>query len=136
MVNPSFLPGLWIATRSAAVGAVATATDLVVLAALVSGLGVAPRVASLPALVLGIGVQFVGNKWFAFGDRSRDWLGQGVRFLGVEMVAFAANLLLFDLVMASTTLPYLLVRLMTTATVYFLICLPLWSRIFKPQENA
>ncbi len=139
MVNPKYLAGLGLMARSGAVGAVATLTDLGMLALLVSGLGVPVRVASIPALTLGVVLQFVGNKWFAFrsyerGERWRDTLlRQGMPFLGVEALAFAANLVLFDLVMAHTSLPYLPVRLATTAAVYLLVCLPLWSRIFKPK---
>jgi putative flippase GtrA len=122
-----------VVARSAAIGLLATATDLVVLAALVSGLGVSPRVASVPALVLGIGVQFVGNKWFAFGDHSPRWARQGAQFLGVEAVGFVANLVLFDLAVTLTRLPYLPLRLLTTNLVYFCLCLPLWSLIFRPR---
>lgn len=134
MVNPTFLHGLWVVARSAAVGVLATATDLAVLALMVSGFGVSPRVASIPALALGISVQFAGNKWFAFGDRSRDWLRQGAQFLGVEAAGFVANIVLFDLAVTLTRLPYLPLRLLTTNLVYFAFCLPLWSRIFRPSR--
>ncbi len=133
MVNPNFLAGLWIVLRSSAVGLLATAADLAALALLVSGLGVDVRVASIPALCFGIGIQFVGNKLFAFGDKSKAWLRQGVQFMSVEAIGFGANILLFDLIVANTSLPYLPVRLVTTSLVYFGICLPLWSRIFKPE---
>lgn len=135
MVNPSYIAGLATAARSAAVGALATLTDLVALAVLVSGLGLSPRLASVPALVIGIAVQFVGNKWFAFGDRSREWLRQGVQFLGVEALGFTANLLLFDLALRFTPLPYLPLRLLTTSIVYFALCLPLWSLIFRTRSQ-
>lgn len=135
MVNPTYLNGLWVVARSAAIGLVATATDLVALAVLVSGLGFSPRVASVPALALGIAVQFVGNKWFAFGDRSREWLRQGAQFLGVETLGFVANIVLFDLAVTLTKLPYLPLRLLTTNLVYFAICLPLWSLIFKSRAQ-
>jgi putative flippase GtrA len=133
VVNPTHLQGLWVVVRSAAVGLLATATDLVVLAVLVSGLGVSPRIASVPALVLGISVQFIGNKWFAFGDRSRDWMRQGAQFIGVESLGFVANLVQFDLAVTLTKLPYLPLRLITTNVVYFCLCLPLWSLIFRPR---
>ena len=115
-----------------AVGSVATIVDLATLSVLVSGLGLNARVSSAPALALGIAAQFVGNKLFAFGDRSRAWMRQGLQFLAVEALGFVANLAIFDLVMAHTRLPYLPVRLCTTNLVYFGICLPLWSRIFRP----
>jgi putative flippase GtrA len=133
VVNPMFLPALLTLLRSAGVGILATATDLGALAILVSVAGVSPRAASIPALVLGISVQFFGNKLFAFGDRSKDWLRQGAQFLGVEALGFVANLVLYDLMITHTHLPYLAVRMLTTSLVYFCICLPLWSRIFRPQ---
>lgn len=132
MVRPTFLQAFWILLRSAGVGIAATAVDLGALALLVSVLSVPVRIASVPALALGIAMQFAGNKWFAFGDRSRAWLRQGVQFLGVEALGFALNLLLFDLAVTHTALPYLPLRLLTTSLVYFAVCLPLWSRIFKP----
>ncbi len=122
---------LAVLVRSMGVGVFATATDLGVLALLVSGLGLSPRAASLPALVLGIVVQFLGNKLVAFEDRRPEWLRQGAQFMAVEALGFVANLVLFDRAMALTHLPYLAVRLATTLLVYFAICLPLWTRIFR-----
>ena len=135
MVNPTSITGLATVARSAAIGALPTLTDLVALTVLVSGFGLSPRLASVPALVIGIALQFVGNKWFAFGDRSRDWFRQGTQFLGVEALGFTANLLLFDLAIRFTALPYLPLRLLTTSIVYFAICLPLWSLIFRNRSQ-
>jgi putative flippase GtrA len=115
------------------VGAVATLTDLAVLTLLASGFGLGPRVSSFPALAAGICVQFFGNKIFAFEDRSKRWGEQAALFLAVEALGFVANLGLFDLGLRFLPLPYLLTRLVTTNLVYFGICLPLWSRIFKPS---
>jgi len=136
VTNPTFLQGVLVVVRSAGVGIVATATDLVALAILVSGFGIDPRVASVPALALGVAIQFVGNKLFAFADPSRAWVRQGVQFLGVEAVGFVANLVLFDLALTLTHLPYLPLRLVTTNLVYFAICLPLWSRIFRTRMEV
>jgi putative flippase GtrA len=133
MVNPKFLAGLAVAARSAAVGAIATVVDLVALLALVSVVGVPVRAASIPALSVGIAVQFVGNKLFAFGDRSGRWLRQGAQFLSVEALGFVANLVLFDVLVQHVQAPYLLLRIVSTAAVYFGLCLPLWSRIFKAE---
>ena len=122
--------------RSLAVGAGATLLDLGVLAILVSGLSVAPKVASLPALSIGILWQFIGNKWFAFEDRSEQWGKQGALFLVVESLGFIANLLLFNFAITHFSLPYLLVRLIVTSIVYFAICYPLWSLIFRAGRSA
>ena len=136
MAQRPFRARLFVILRSMAVGLIATAVDLAVLALAVSVMGWSPRVASPPALALGIAAQFIGNKWFAFGDRSRAWVRQGALFLAVEAVAFGANLALYDLVMAHSDLPYLPVRLATTSVVYFGLCLPLWSLIFKRRGGA
>jgi putative flippase GtrA len=135
VVRPGLLQRALVLVRSAGVGLGATLTDLFVLTLLASGLGLSPRLASLPALAIGIGVQFVGNKLFAFADRSRAWLRQGVQFLAVETLGFVANLVLFDLAVTHVKLPYLALRLLTTNLVYFGVCLPLWTRIFRIAEE-
>jgi putative flippase GtrA len=123
-----------VVARSAGVGVLATLVDLLLLGLLVSALGIAPRLASVPALAAGVAVQFVGNKLFAFRDPSRRWVRQAGQFAGVETIAFAANLVAFDLAVTHLPLPYLVLRVLTTASVYFCICLPLWSRIFQVPE--
>ncbi len=118
------------------VGALATILDLAALGILVSGLHFSARVASFPALTLGIAVQFFGNKLFAFEDRSKRWGPQAAKFLAVESLGFVANLALFDLAVSHLAFPYLVVRLLTTNLVYFGICLPLWSRIFRATKEG
>lgn len=130
------LKKLWVTLRSAGVGIVATGVDLLALGLLTSWGGLDPRLASAPALTLGVIVQFVGNKLFAFGDRSERWVRQGIEFLAVEALGFTANLALFHLVVSHSALPVLPVRLLTTSFVYFAICLPLWSRIFTTAEPS
>ncbi len=122
-------------TRSAAVGLVATLADLVLLSLLVRVGHVDPRVASVPALCLGIVIQFAGNKRFAFRDRSADWLRQALLFLAVEALSFTANLVLFDLGVRLVPLPLVALRLVTTNLVYFALALPLWARVFHPEES-
>jgi putative flippase GtrA len=130
------IAALLVTLRSSVVGMVATLTDLVTLTLLVEVARLPARAASLPALILGVAIQFVGNKLFAFRDRSPAWLEQAVAFALVECLGVAANFLLFDLVMALGRLPYLPVRLATTSVVYFGVCLPLWNRIFVPADLA
>jgi putative flippase GtrA len=127
---------LLVTLRSSVVGMVATLTDLVALTILVEVARLPARMASLPALILGVAIQFVGNKLFAFRDRSPAWLEQAAAFALVESLGVAANFLLFDLAMALGTLPYLPVRMVTTFVVYFGVCLPLWGRIFAPTNLA
>jgi len=117
-------------SRSAVVGLVATGLDFLVLIALVSGLGLPPRIASFPALSLGIAAQFVGNKWLAFRDPSPDWVRQAGCFLAIEALGFVCNAVCFDRLLVLTHLPYVVCRALSTSIVYFGVCLPLWSRLF------
>lgn len=126
---------LMVLVRSAGVGGLATLVDLGALTLLVSGLGVDPRVASVPSLCLGIVVQFFGNKIVAFRDKRGSWLRQGAQFMGVEALGFIANVALFDLLVARSSFPYLAIRVVVTSLVYFGICLPLWSLIFTPSAT-
>lgn len=123
-------------SRSAVVGLVATGLDFLVLITLVSGLGMAPRSASLPALSLGIAAQFIGNKWLAFRDPSRAWLRQAALFLGIEALGFACNAVCFDRLLVLSHLPYVVCRVLSTAIVYFGVCLPLWSCLFSSANRS
>jgi putative flippase GtrA len=114
------------------VGGAATAVDLVSLILLVELLRLDPRWANVPALTLGLAVQFVGNKFFAFQDRRPDYLRQGSLFLLVEAGAFALNALIFHLLVTLAATPYLLARLAGAALVYVGFSYPLWRLIFKP----
>lgn len=122
--------------KSTVVGFVATAMDLACLFVLVELVGLMPVQANLPALAVGLLMQFAGNKLWAFDDRSKDILGQGVKFLFVEAGAFALNGLLFHFLVLCTTLPYLGARLIASAAVYFLWSYPMWGRIFIKGGRA
>ena len=120
--------------RSALVGLVATGSDLLALTFAVEVLHQAPRIATPVALALGVTIQFVGNKLLAFRDRSAAWVRQAMLFLVVEAVGYAANVLLFGLLSTRTTVPYLVLRVAIGSVVYFGLCLPLWSRIFRERS--
>lgn len=118
--------------RSALVGLAATAVDLGLLALLVEHLGASPAVANVPALLAGLAVQFFGNKYFAFGDRSRDFVRQGARFALVEAVTFALNATSFHVLAVWLGLPYLVARPLGELGVYLGYSFPRWQRIFTP----
>ena len=82
-------------TRSLLVGGAATAFDLLALLLLVRVLGWAPVAANLPALLLGLTLQFVGNKLWVFRDRSRALVRQGSLFALVEAGTLVLNAALF-----------------------------------------
>jgi len=124
--------------KSAVVGLAATLTDLGMLALLVHGLGVSPALANVPALFVGVMVQFVGNKLWAFEDRSTEpaaLMRQGSLFLAVEVIAFALNALLFHLTAVVLGVPALAARVVVSAAVYFGFSYRLWAIIFRPARG-
>ncbi len=120
--------------RSLLVGLVATAVDLTALWGLVAGLGLSPQVANIPALLFGLGVQFVGNKYFAFRDYSARLVAQGSRFALVELLALGLNAAIFHVLVSATALPYLPARLLVEGLVYLGLSYPLWRLIFAPRR--
>ncbi len=121
--------------RSAGVGAVATGLDLALLSVFVKGFGWTQEVANLPALLGGLAAQFVGNKYFAFRDRSRAFVRQGLLFGIVEAAALALNAGLFHLVVTVSNAPLLAARLLATVAVYFGFSYPIWTRILSVRPK-
>ena len=122
--------------RSAAVGIVATIADVGALFVLVQGLGVPAVWANVPTLLLGMTVQYLGNKYVAFEDDSKDHLRQGSLFALVEVGTLILNAVGFHLLVTLTDVPFSLARLMVAFTVYMAFSFPLWARIFKRDRSA
>jgi putative flippase GtrA len=117
--------------RSALVGLVATAVDVTALFLLVGVAKVPAKLANVPALLLGVAVQFSGNKRFAFRDPSRDYLRQGTLFGLVELGAILLNAVVFHLLVTTTPIPYPLARALGSAGVYVGFSYPLWRHVFR-----
>ena len=132
-----FCACFWVLFRSAAVGLLATASDLGSLMLLIHVVGLHPDLghANVPSLLPGLLVQFVGNKLFAFDDRSQALVKQGSRFLLIEAVAFALNVILFDVLVSMTPIHEVLARLLGTNIVYLGFSFPLWS-VFVFRRKA
>jgi putative flippase GtrA len=122
-------------SRSAIVGAVATAADLLALFLLVQVLAVPATMANVPALFAGVAVQFFGNKHFAFRDRSPDLLRQGALFAVVEAGALLLNALAFHALVTSTPVPYWAARLVGSCFVYVAYSFPLWGLVFRRSQS-
>ena len=126
--------------RALLAGGAATLADIAVLALLVSAVGLAPRVASIPALVVGGFVNFLGNRHFAFRATSGSLAKQAVLYAVVELAALAANGVLFDVVMR--VLPpglawaYVPVRLVTSHVIFLAWSYPLWRLVFRVPRPA
>lgn len=123
--------------RATLAGAAATLTDLLVLAVLVSGLGVSARVANVPALVAGGTVNFLGNRHFAFRATEGSVVRQAVLYALVELVALGLNGVLYDqtaralALHAAPSWSYLAVRLVTSNLVFVFWSYPLWRGVFR-----
>lgn len=117
--------------RSVLVGLVATAVDVGMLLALVAGCGLLPVAANVPALLVGALLQYLGNKYLAFRDRSRDHLRQGGLFALVEGGALLLNAAGFHWLVTASPVPYALARPVVTLAVYCAFSYPLWARIFN-----
>jgi putative flippase GtrA len=118
--------------RSALVGVVATLVDLIALYVLVELLGVDPAFANAPALTLGLVVQFVGNKYYAFEDRSQNLARQGGQFVAIETGAFLLNLSVFHVLAVWLGAPWVLARVVASGAVYLGFSYPLWTKVFRP----
>ena len=131
--------GLPVLLRSAAVGIVATGVDIGALFVLIEGLGVPAVWANVPTLLLGMAVQYVGNKYLAFGDTSPDHVRQGGLFLLVGLGTLLLSAVGFHLLVTLTPIPYGLARPLVALVVYLGFSFPLWRLIFKsdaPPEDA
>ena len=122
-------------SRSAVVGAAATAADLLALLVLVQILAIPATLANVPALFAGVAVQFFGNKHFAFRDRSRDLLRQGMLFAVVEVGALLLNAIAFHALVSLTPVPYWAARLVGSSFVYLAYSFPLWGLVFRRSES-
>jgi len=69
------------ATRSLAVGALATLLDLAVGLFALHVLSWSTRMAAMSGVAIGAGWQFVGNRLFAFREKQPEWLLPALRFL-------------------------------------------------------
>ena len=126
--------------RALLAGGAATLADIAVLALLVSIVGLAPRVASIPALVIGGVVNVLGNRHFAFRASSGSLAKQAVLYTMVELAALAGNGILFDVVMRLLPLglswAYVPVRLVTSHVVFLAWSYPWWRFVFRVPREA
>ncbi|MFO0723978.1 MAG: GtrA family protein [Myxococcota bacterium] len=122
--------------KSLGVGAIASLTDLLLLAVLVDGAGVSPTVANVPALFAGALIQFLGNKLYAFDDQRPAWVRQGGAFAAVELGSLALNAAAFQVLVGAVHLPYAAARVLGSALVYLGFSYPLWRRVFTPPFSA
>jgi putative flippase GtrA len=114
-------------------GGAATLVDLGSLTVMVSLLGIAPRVASLPALVLAGSVSFLGNRHFAFRAASGDRVRQAKLFVLVHLATLAMNAILFDVAIRGLGrwVPYWALRMVVSNVIYLAWSFPMFRRVFR-----
>ncbi|GEM_PF-975223 len=121
-------------SKSALVGIVATLSDLFLLFVLVDLFSLEPKWANIPTLLLGVSIQFFGNKHLAFQSKNTSPWKEGLLFTIVEIGALLLNAGLFHLGAVQYQLPYLATRLAVGLLVYMFFSYPLWKGIFEKGE--
>lgn len=96
----AFLRWAWAswATRSLAVGAVATAIDVCILLACIAWFGMSNPIAAMVGVLFGSTFTFFANKYFAFRDHNPGVAPQAAKFVlatGVGMLVHAQFVYLF-----------------------------------------
>jgi putative flippase GtrA len=136
--RPTLVQRFLVFLRSGAVGILATVCDLGSLALMVRVFGWTPEASNIPSLFLGMVVMFVGNKYFAFQDRSPEVVKQGGKFLAIEIVGIALNALFFHLMVTLTPLADWpeLARLIGTNVTYLGFSYPLWCLFVFRYRHA
>lgn len=126
--KPTWTQKLLVFLRSSIVGIGAVVLDIGSLSLMVRVFGWSPEAANVPSLVLGMIWIFIGNKYFAFHDHSRNLARQGGRFLAIEFVAILLNIGLFHLLVTKTGLvDYAeIARAIGTNITYLCFSYPLW----------
>lgn len=129
---------LVVLAKSMLAGGAATIVDLGALTLMVSLLGLAPRVASIPALALAGTVSFLGNRHFAFRAAGGDRTRQAKLFVLVHLATLAINAILFDLAIRGLGehVPYWAVRMVVSNVVYLCWSFPMFRRVFPVSEPA
>jgi putative flippase GtrA len=138
MPSKAVIREVFQALRAGAAGIVATAVDLGVLAILVTGFDVNPRVASIPALLAGGLANFIGNRHFAFRAQKGSLVRQAVSYTAVEALGLAYAGVLYDTALRVFPLMthfYWAVRLVTSHLVFLTWSYPLWRRVFATPKS-
>lgn len=106
------------ATRSLAVGAVATAIDVLVLLACVKGLGLPNPAAAVVGVVVGGTFAFFANRYFAFRDGQPGLAKPAVRFVLATLVAMAIHAWVVWLLADRMGVPVVLAKLAADVAVF------------------
>ncbi len=139
--TPKRLSAVWArltrgwATRSLAVGAVATLVDVCVLLVCVRLLGFPNPLGAAVGVTVGSTVAFFGNRIFAFGDAEPQMAPQVVRFVAATSVGIALHASLVHVLADLFTVPVVLAKLIADLAVFGLGQLFLLRYVVFPEAR-
>jgi putative flippase GtrA len=132
----SFFSRFFRFLRSSFVGILATVADFAVLEICVRLLHIEPSTAKIFSFLVGLAVQFFGNRTFAFNATGGSLRRQVLLFCGVESISLTLNWLFFRFLIRSLHLSIELANLIVTFVIYVGFSYPAWRIVFrvsKPQ---
>ena len=135
--KPTLFTRLIVLLKSSGVGLVATLCDLGTTTILVRCFGLSKQAANIPGLIPGVVAMFVGNKYFAFEDKSKNVLKQGLTFAVIEAVGVGLNALFFHLIVTWFDWHEVIARIVGTNITYLGFSFPMWNwLVFKLPQPA
>jgi putative flippase GtrA len=123
------------ATRSLAVGAVATLVDVCVLLVCVRLLGFPNPLGAAVGVSVGSTVAFFGNRWFAFTDAEKQMAPQVIRFVATISVGIAIHASLVHVLADMFSVPVVLAKLIADLAVFGLGQLFLLRYLVFPEAK-
>lgn len=136
-VKPTLFARLLVLFKSSAVGLVATALDLGTTTLLVRVFDFTKQQANIPGLIPGVAAMFIGNKYFAFEDKSKNVLKQGLTFAVIEAVGVGLNVLFFHLIVTWFDWHEAIARIVGTNITYLGFSFPMWNwLVFKLPQST
>jgi putative flippase GtrA len=123
------------ATRSLAVGAVATLVDVCVLLVCVRLFGFPNPLGAAVGVAVGSTVAFFGNRWFAFQDAEKPMAPQVLRFVATISVGIAIHASLVHVLADMFSVPVVLAKLIADLAVFGLGQLFLLRYLVFPEAK-
>lgn len=131
----SFLSRFMRFLRSSFVGILATVADFAVLEICVRLLHIDPSTSKIFSFLVGLAVQFFGNRTFAFHATGGNLRRQVLLFCAVESVTLTLNWLFFRFLVRSLHLPIEVANLIVTFVIYVGFSYPAWRIVFRVSKS-
>lgn len=131
----SFFSRFFRFLRSSFVGILATVADFAVLEICVRLLHIEPSTSKIFSFLVGLAVQFFGNRTFAFHATGGSLRRQALLFCAVESITLTLNWLLFRFLIRSLHLPIELANLIVTFVIYVGFSYPAWRIVFRVSKT-